>query len=200
MGNSAGRAWQLSQLVEGVSTSCNPSHGSLSRPDIAYLSACASMTQANHSVSFHCPTRSQAQAGHCVSKQLGGMMQPAVRFSLAGSSLVVARAPCAFPNLRCVRVAAYSVVWDCDPTPIFPLKSTKRNVTAILGRNAPSLRFMVRFGIFCCRHVSAGSWHGRRFHTQRCSAARYCPHSFAQQDRRRWASPRWAGCAGRRRS
>ena len=30
MGNSADRAWQLSQLVEGVSTAFNPSHGSLS--------------------------------------------------------------------------------------------------------------------------------------------------------------------------
>ena len=29
MGNSAGRARQLSQLVEGVSTAFNPSHGSL---------------------------------------------------------------------------------------------------------------------------------------------------------------------------
>ena len=43
MGNSADRAWQLSQLAEGVSTACNPSHGSLS---------CV-------------------QAGHCVSKQIG---------------------------------------------------------------------------------------------------------------------------------
>ena len=43
MGNSADRAWQLSQLVEGVSTACNPSHSSLS-----YM-----------------------QAGHCVSKQIG---------------------------------------------------------------------------------------------------------------------------------
>ena len=43
MGNSADRAWQLSQLVEGVSTAFNPSHGSLS---------CV-------------------QAGHCVSKQVG---------------------------------------------------------------------------------------------------------------------------------
>ena len=43
MGNSADRAWQLSQLVEGVLTACNPSHGSLS---------CV-------------------QAGHCVSKQIG---------------------------------------------------------------------------------------------------------------------------------
>ena len=30
MGNSADRAWQLSLLVEGVSTAFNPSHGSLS--------------------------------------------------------------------------------------------------------------------------------------------------------------------------
>ena len=43
MGNSADRAWQLSQLVEGALTAFNPSHGSLS---------CV-------------------QAGHCVSKQIG---------------------------------------------------------------------------------------------------------------------------------
>ena len=43
MGNSADRDWQLSQLVEGVLTACNPSHGSLS----------------------------YVQAGHCVSKQIG---------------------------------------------------------------------------------------------------------------------------------
>ena len=43
MGNSADRAWQLSQLVERVSTAFNPSHGSLS----------------------------YVQAGHCVSKQIG---------------------------------------------------------------------------------------------------------------------------------
>ena len=30
LGNSADRAWQLSQLVEGVLTAFNPSHGSLS--------------------------------------------------------------------------------------------------------------------------------------------------------------------------
>ena len=43
MGNSADRAWQLSQLAEGVLTAFNPSHGSLS----------------------------YVQAGHCVSKQIG---------------------------------------------------------------------------------------------------------------------------------
>ena len=31
MGNSADRVWQLSQLVEGVLTAFNPSHGSLFR-------------------------------------------------------------------------------------------------------------------------------------------------------------------------
>jgi len=88
MGNSADRAWQLSQLVEGALTAFNPCHGSLS---------------------------------------------------------------CVETNCGVIRVAGYSVVWDCDPTPIFLLKSTKRSAAAILGRSAPSLRFMVRFGIFCCR-------------------------------------------------
>ena len=39
------------------------------------------------------------------------------------------RAP--FQTCGVVRVAGYSVVWDCDPTPIFPLKSTKRSAAAI---------------------------------------------------------------------
>ena len=69
MGNSADRAWQLSQLVEGVSTAFNPSHGSLS---------------------------------------------------------------CVKTNCGVVRVAGYSVVWDCDPTSIFLLKSTKRSAAAII--------------------------------------------------------------------
>ena len=48
--------------------------------------------------------------------------------------------------------ASYSVVWDLSfPPPLFPPKSTKRSAAAIFGRSAPSLRFMVRFGIFCCR-------------------------------------------------
>ena len=80
MGNSADRAWQLSQLVEGVLTACNPSHGSLS----------------------------YVQARRCVSKQVGrhdaaGQGCPRCLFlarrklAASGSS----RAPCAFPNLRC---------------------------------------------------------------------------------------------------
>ena len=88
MGNSADRAWQLSQLVEGALAACNPSHGSLS---------------------------------------------------------------CVETNCGVVRAAGYSVVWDCDSTSIFFLKSVKRSAAAILGRSAPSLRFMVHFGIFCCR-------------------------------------------------
>ena len=57
-----------------------------------------------------------------------------------------------FPTCGVVRVAGYSVVWDLSfPPPLFPLKSTKRSAAAILGRSAPSLRFMVRFGIFCCQ-------------------------------------------------
>ena len=80
MGNSADRAWQLSQLVEGVSTAFNPSRGSLS----------------------------YVQAGHCVSKQIGRhdaacqgcprcVFLARRKLAASGSS----RAPCAFPNLRC---------------------------------------------------------------------------------------------------
>ena len=66
-----------------------------------------------------------------------------MRFSLAGSSLLPGRRArrARFPTCGVVRVAGYSVVWDCDPTPIFSLKSTKRSAAAILGRSAPSLLF-----------------------------------------------------------
>ena len=62
MGNSADRAWQLSQLVEGVLTACNPSHGSLFRRGLRARRA-------------------------------------------------------RFPTCGVIRVAGYSVVWACDPTP-----------------------------------------------------------------------------------
>ena len=56
-----------------------------------------------------------------------------MRFSLAGSLLPGLRAHRArFPTCGVIRVAGYSVVWDCDPTPIFPLKSTKRSAAAII--------------------------------------------------------------------
>ena len=88
--------------------------------------------------------------------RLGGMMQPAkaahsaflARRKLASGS---SRAPCAFPNLRCYpRCWLFSCLGMYFHLRISP-KSTKRSAAAILGRSAPSLLFMVRFGIFCCR-------------------------------------------------
>ena len=76
--------------------------------------------------------------------RLGGMMQPAKATHgafLARRKLVPPgrRARCArFPTCGVVRVAGYSVVWDCDPTSIFFPKSTKRSAAAIFGRSAPS--------------------------------------------------------------
>ena len=35
-----------------------------------------------------------------------------------------------FPTCGVIRVAGYSVVWDCGPTPIFLLKSTKMSAAA----------------------------------------------------------------------
>ena len=57
-----------------------------------------------------------------------------MRFPLAGSSLLPGRRArrARFPTCGVIRVAGYSVVWDCDPTPIFPLKSTKRSAAAII--------------------------------------------------------------------
>ena len=135
MGNSADRAWQLSQLVEGVLTACNPSYGSLS----------------------------YVQAGHCVSKQIGRhdaacqgcprcvsrspvLGTPQSRRALWGEEQ--RRSDCAFvlarkrkirsllrrgrrarrarfPTCGVIRVAGYSVVWDYDPTPISPKEHQK---------------------------------------------------------------------------
>ena len=135
MGNSVGRAWQLSQLVEVVLTAFNPSHGSLS----------------------------YVQAGHCVSKQIGrhdaacqGCPRCVSRSPEARCLRVVARAmrfsqpagPCGV-----VRVAGYSVVWDCDPTPIFPLKSTKRSAAAI---SRPQRSFITFYGALRNILLSAG--------------------------------------------
>ena len=146
MGNSADRAWQLSQLVEGVLTACNPSHGSLSCVETNCVSfASAQARKLNRSVCFSFPHEvsyfvgTPTMAGHCVSKQVG---LPTARFPLAGSLLLGRRARRArFPTCGVVHVAGYSVVWACDPTPILPLKSTKRSAATILGRSAPSLLF-----------------------------------------------------------
>ena len=147
MGNSADRAWQLSQLVEGVLTACNPSYGSLS----------------------------YVQAGHCVSKQIGRhdaacrgcprcvsrspVLEPRKAGGLCGGE-EQRRSDCAFvlarkrkirsllrrgrrarrarfPTCGVIRVAGYSVVWDLSfPPPLFPLKSTKRSAAAIFSAAA----------------------------------------------------------------
>ena len=109
MGNSADRAWQLSQLVEGVSTAFNPSHGSLS------------------CVKTNCVSFASAQARK---RKIRSLLRRGRRARRAR-----------FPTCGVVHVAGYSVVWDCDPTPILPLKSTKRSAATILGRSAPSLLF-----------------------------------------------------------
>ena len=83
-GNSADRAWQLSQLVEGVLTAFNPSHGSLS----------------------------YVQARRCVSKQIGqhdaarqGCPRCVSRSPETRCLRVFARAVRFFPTCGVVRVA-----------------------------------------------------------------------------------------------
>ena len=109
MGNSADRAWQLSQLVEGVLTACNPSRGSLS-----YM-----------------------QAGHCVSKQVGrhdaacqGCPRCVSRSPEARCLRVFARAvrvsqPAVLSALLVIQLFGIMI------PPPFPLKSTKRSAAAI---------------------------------------------------------------------
>ena len=99
MGNSADRDWQLSQLVEGVSTAFNPSHGSLS------------------CVETNCVSFASVQARK---RKIRSLLRRGRRARRA-----------LFPTCGVVRVAGYSVVWDCDPTPVFLLKSTKRSAAAI---------------------------------------------------------------------
>ena len=77
-GDSADRAWQLSQLVEGVLTAFNPSHGSLSCVKTNCVSfASAQARKLNRSVCFSFPHEvsyfvgTPTMAGHCVSKQIG---------------------------------------------------------------------------------------------------------------------------------
>ena len=71
MGNSADRAWQLSQLVEGVLTACNPSHGSLSCVETNCVSfASAQARKLNRSVCFSFPHK----VGHFVGPHLCGIL------------------------------------------------------------------------------------------------------------------------------
>ena len=65
-----------------------------------------------------------------------------MRFSLAGSLLPGRRARRArFPTCGVVRVADYSVVWDCDPTSIFSPKGTKRSAAAIIWSQRSFITF-----------------------------------------------------------
>ena len=155
MGNSADRAWQLSQLVEGVSTAFNPSHGSLSCVKTNSVSfASAQAQKLNRSVCFSFPHEAShfvgtpTMAGHCVSKQIG-------RHDAAcqGCPRCVSRSP----EARCFRVVAHTVRFSQPavlsallviqlfgivvPPPYFPQRGTKRSAAAILGRSAPSFLF-----------------------------------------------------------
>ena len=167
MGNSADRAWQLSQLVEGVLTACNPSRGSLSCVKTNSVSfASAQARKLNHSVCFSFPHEvgyfvgALFMAGHCVSKQIGrhdaacqGCPRCVSRSPETRCLRVFARAVHFFPTCGVVRVAGYSVVWDCDPTPIFPLKSTKRSAAAI---SRPQRSFITFHGALRNILLSAG--------------------------------------------
>ena len=78
MGNSADRAWQLSQPVTGVLTAFNPSRGCLSCVETNCVSfASAQARKLNHSVCFSFPHEvgyfvgTPFMARRCVSKQIG---------------------------------------------------------------------------------------------------------------------------------
>ena len=132
MGNSADRAWQLSQLVEGVLTACNPSRGSLS-----YM-----------------------QAGHCVSKQIGrhdaacqGCPRCVSRSPEACCFRVLARAvrvsqPAVLSALLVIQLFGLVI-----PPPIFLLKSTKRSAAAI---SRPQRSFITFYGALRNILLSAG--------------------------------------------
>ena len=74
-------------------------------------------------------------------------------FSLAGSSLPPGRrARCArFPTCGVVRVAGYSVVWECISTSEFLQRAPKGALRPFSVAALLHYFFMVRFGLFCCR-------------------------------------------------
>ena len=140
MGNSADRAWQLSQLVERVLTACNPSRGSLSCVKTNCVSfASAQARKLNRSVCFSFPHEvgyfvgTPTMAGHCVSKQIGRhdaachgcprcVFLARRKLAASGSS----RAPCAFPNLRCCpRCWLFSCLGLWSHPPYFPKEHQK---------------------------------------------------------------------------
>ena len=111
MGNSADRAWQLSQLVEGVLTACNPNYGSLS-----YVQArrCVSKQIGRHDAACQgcprCVSRSPEARCLRVFARAVRVSQPAV----LSASLVI---------------QSFGIV---IPPPIFLLKSTNRSAAAII--------------------------------------------------------------------
>ena len=108
MGNSADRAWQLSQLVEGVSTAFNPSYGSLS-----YVQArrCVSKQIGRHDAACQgCP--------RCVSRS------PEARFRVVARAVRVSQ-PAVLSALLVIQLFGIMI------PPPFPLKSTKRSAAAI---------------------------------------------------------------------
>ena len=154
MGNSADRAWQLSQLVEEVSTAFNPSRGCLSCVETNCVSfASAQARKLNRSVCFSFPHEvgyfvgTLFRAGHCVSKQIG-------RHDAAcqGCPRCVSRSP----EVRCLRVFARAVrvsqpavlsallviqLFGIMIPPPFPLKSTKRSAAAIIRSQRSFITF-----------------------------------------------------------
>ena len=127
MGNSADRAWQLSQLVEGVSTAFNPSRGSLSCVKTNSVSfASVQARKLSHSVCFSFPHKVDYFVGppfmarHCVSKQIGQHDA-----ACQGCSRRVSQ-PAVLSALLVIQLFGIVI-----PPPIFPLKSTKRSAAAI---------------------------------------------------------------------
>ena len=132
MGNSADRAWQLSQLVEGVLTAFNPSHGSLS-----YVQArrCVSKQVGRHDAACQgCPRCvSRSPEAHCfrVPARAVRVSQPAVLSALLAIQLFgIVIAP-----------------------PLFLLKSTKRSAAAI---SRPQRSFITFHGALWNILLSAG--------------------------------------------
>ena len=124
MGNSADRAWQLSQLMEGGSTAFNPSHGSLS---------CV-------------------QAGHCVSKQIGRhdaacqgcprcvSRSPEARFRVVARTVRFSQ-PAVLSALLAIQLFGI----------VIPKEHQKERCGHFSAAALLHYSFMVRFGLFYCR-------------------------------------------------
>ena len=130
MGNSADRAWQLSQLVEGVLTAFNPSHGSLS----------------------------YVQAGHCVSKQIGrhdvacqGCPRRVSRSPEARCLRVFARTVRVSQPAVLSALLVIQLLGSVFPPPNSSRKHQKERCGHYSAAALLHFFCMVRFGIFCCR-------------------------------------------------